>query len=255
MSSAAGVPSDGSVQFLVNGADYGSPVALSGSTAQLAISEPVGSYTIAAQYTGDANYAATLASNETTATLTVNQIASSATNLAISPNSGISAGITDTGAVTFSGSLPATGMTVDVFDTTTNTDLGNATVSGTSFSLALHLAEGSHVLRARAMLNGTVADAFFDVFVDLTKPSSHVVNSLGTSQSSDSFPVSVAYSDPAGSGGAGLRRLVGGPVRLGQQRFLQPVPDSERHPGGIRHGDVHLRGAGPQPLCLPQSRP
>ncbi len=202
VSSPAGVPPDGSVQFLVNGVDYGSPMALSGATAQVAISEPAGSYTIAAEYTGDANYAATLASNETTATLTVNQIASPATNLAISPNTGISAGLTDTGAVTFTGNLSAAGMTVDVFDTSTNTDLGNATVTGKSFSLALHLAEGSHVLRARAMLNGTVADAFFDVFVDLTKPSSHVVNLLGTSQSNDSFPVSVAFTDPAGSGGA-----------------------------------------------------
>ena len=48
VSSSAGVPPDGSVQFLVNGVAYGSPVALSGATAQLAISEPAGSYTIAA---------------------------------------------------------------------------------------------------------------------------------------------------------------------------------------------------------------
>ena len=40
------------------------------------------------------------------------------------------------------------------------------------------------------------------VSVDLTPPTSHVVNSLGTSQTSDSFPVSVTFSDPAGSGGA-----------------------------------------------------
>ncbi len=202
VSSSAGVPPDGSVQFLVNGAAYGSPLALSGATAQLAISEPVGSYTIAAQYTGDANYAVTLAAAETTATLTVNQTASPATNLAISPNSGISAGITDTGAVTFTGSLPAAGMTVDVFDTTTNKDLGNATVSGTSFSLALNLAEGDHILRARDSLNGTTADAFVTVLVDLTAPASYVMNSLGTTQSTDTFPVSVAYTDPSGSGGA-----------------------------------------------------
>ena len=109
-------------------------------------------------------------------------------------------GITDTGAVTFTGNLSAAGMTVDVFDTTTNKDLGDATVTGTAFSLALNLAEGSHVLRARAMLNGAYADAFFTVLVDLTPPTSHVVNSLGTTQSSDTFPVSVTFSDPAGSG-------------------------------------------------------
>ena len=38
--------------------------------------------------------------------------------------------------------------------------------------------------------------------MDLTPPTSHVVNSLGTSQTSDSFPVSVTFSDPAGPGGA-----------------------------------------------------
>ncbi len=34
--------------------------------------------------------------------------------------------------------------------------------------------------------------------MDATAPSSHVVNSLGTRQTSDTFPVSVAFSDPAG---------------------------------------------------------
>ena len=71
VSSANGTPPDGSVQFLVNGVAYGSPVPLSGGTAQLAITEPAGSYTVAAQYTGDANYAATLPAAETSATLTV----------------------------------------------------------------------------------------------------------------------------------------------------------------------------------------
>ena len=33
-------------------------------------------------------------------------------------------------------------------------------------------------------------------------PNSHVINALGTSQTADSFPVSVTFSDPAGSGGA-----------------------------------------------------
>jgi Ca2+-binding RTX toxin-like protein len=204
VSSAAGVPPDGSVQFLVNGANYGSPVMLSGSTAQLAISEPVGTYTIAAQYTGDTNFAATLTAAETTAALTVNPVATPATNLAISPDTGISSsdGVTDTGAVTFTGNLPTTGMAVDVFDTTTNKDLGNATVIGTSFSLALNLAEGGHILRARDSVSGTTADAFFAVLVDLTSPTSHVVNSLGLSQSTDEFPVSVTFIDPAGSGGA-----------------------------------------------------
>ena len=82
VSSANGAPPDGSVQFLVNGAAYGSTVPLSGGTAQLAITEPAGTYTVAAQYTGDANYAATLPAAETSATLTVNQ---AATATAVTP--------------------------------------------------------------------------------------------------------------------------------------------------------------------------
>ena len=38
--------------------------------------------------------------------------------------------------------------------------------------------------------------------MDTTAPSSHVVNSLGTSQTSDTFPVSVSFSDPLGPGNA-----------------------------------------------------
>ena len=60
VSSSNGTPSDGSVQFLVNDVAYGSPVTVSGGTAQISISEPLGTYTIAAQYSGDANFAATL---------------------------------------------------------------------------------------------------------------------------------------------------------------------------------------------------
>jgi hypothetical protein len=79
VSSNLGTPPDGSVQFLVNGASYGSPVTLNGNTAQLAIAEPVDSYTVTAQYTGDANYASTLPADETSASLTVKPYAFSYT--------------------------------------------------------------------------------------------------------------------------------------------------------------------------------
>ncbi len=233
VSSSAGTPPDGSVQFLVNGVAYGSTVPLAGASAQLAISEPAGAYTITAQYTGDANYAPTLSGAETGASLTVNQAVSAATNLAINPDTGISTsdGVTDTGTVTLTGSLSTTGLTVDVFDTTTNQDLGDATVSGTSFSMALNLAEGSHALRVRSILSGSYADAFFTVLVDLTKPSSHV-DSLGTPQSTDSFPVTVAFSDPTGSGGAPASGVVsvglyvsvnGGVFSLNQTQTFSPT--------------------------------
>ncbi len=109
VSSSAGVPPDGSVQFLVNGAAYGSPVALSGATAQVAISEPAGSYTIAAEYTGDANYAATLPAAETTASLTVNQVA---TDTAVTPGTatiGYGQSATFTATVSSSAGVPPDG--------------------------------------------------------------------------------------------------------------------------------------------------
>src|SRR6202034_923216 len=91
-----------------------------------------------------------------------------------------------------------------VYDTTTNQDLGFATVTGTNFSLALNLAEGTHVLRARAESTeslGDYTDATFSVLVDLTQPTSNVGN-MPTTQSSDTFTVLVTFSDSSGTGGA-----------------------------------------------------
>ena len=64
------------------------------------------------------------------------------TDLAISPNTGVSAGLTDTGSVTLTGTLPEPGLSVDVMDG--NTDLGYANVTGTTFSIALNLPAGAN---------------------------------------------------------------------------------------------------------------
>ncbi len=71
-----------------------------------------------------------------------------------------------------SGSLAAIGLTVDVFDLTTNTDLGNAVVIGESFSIALDLPAGTNQLRATAedAAQNLSAPAFFTAFIDLTPP-------------------------------------------------------------------------------------
>ncbi len=71
VSSVAGSPSDGFVQFFVDGVAYGSEVALVDGKAKIAITEAAGSYTIAAQYLGDTNFAATLPAKEATGKLTV----------------------------------------------------------------------------------------------------------------------------------------------------------------------------------------
>jgi hypothetical protein len=72
-----GSPTDGSMQFFVNGTAYGSPVPVTSvdftGTAQLAITEPANAsgYTVTAEYLGDANYFATTPDAETGATFTV----------------------------------------------------------------------------------------------------------------------------------------------------------------------------------------
>ncbi len=158
-------------------------------------------------------------------------LASPATNLAISPNTGISTGLTDTGAVTITGTPSAAAETVNIYDTTTNQDLGFATVTGTSFSLPINLAEGTHALRVRATLDGSIADASFTVTVDLTAPKSFV-NSLASEQSTDSFPVSVGFDDPDGPNGAPDSGVVsvdlydsdnGGPFTLYQTQTFAPT--------------------------------
>ncbi len=137
VSSAAGVPPDGSVQFLVNGVAYGSPVALSGATAQLVISEPAGSYTIAAQYTGDANYAVTLPAAETTSSLTVNP-GGSQTSLKSSENpSNYGDSVTFTAMVSptssASGLATPTGQ-VEFFDGSTLLDTENLSAGSASYT-------------------------------------------------------------------------------------------------------------------------
>ncbi len=100
VSSSAGTPPGGSVQFLVDGVSFASPVALSGATAALAIAEPAGSYTVTAEYTGDTHFGATLASAETGATLTVTQAVTA--TVVTPPTATISAGLSETFTATVS---------------------------------------------------------------------------------------------------------------------------------------------------------
>ncbi len=148
-------------------------------------------FTVTSEFTGTFNFG--------------NQVFAAPTGLGISPDTGVSSsdGITDTGAVTFFGTLGRTGLTVHLVDLTTGKDLGDATVSGTSFSANLTLAEGSHRIQATATdAAGNVSvPGIFTVLVDLTPPTSQV-SSLAARQSSLTFSVPVTFSDPAGTAGA-----------------------------------------------------
>lgn len=118
-------------------------------------------------------------------------------NLRIDPDRGLSAtdGVTDTGAVTLFGSLGEDGLTVSVFDETTGTDLGAATVTADAFSKSLLLAEGPHELRVRVTDSaGNWSEGFFEVLVDKTRPTSSV-QPLETPANSKSFDIVVLGHD------------------------------------------------------------
>ncbi len=83
-------------------------------------------------------------------------------------------------------------------------------VSGDTYAIGglsgLTAAQGLYTLTVNAAdlkdLNGNPGTGSLSTswLMDTTAPTSHVVNSLGASQTGDSFPVSVAFSDPAGAG-------------------------------------------------------
>ncbi len=123
------------------------------------------------------------------------------TNLAITPNAGASSGLTDTGSVTLTGTLPETGLSVDVMDG--NTDLGYANVTGTSFSIALTLTAGANDLSVTATdAAGNVSPAAtFNVLVDenplsitaVTGPATSATNSpVGTADVTFSAPINLS---------------------------------------------------------------
>lgn len=96
-------------------------------------------------------------------------------NIAVNPDNGISGsdGLINTNAVTLTGLLSETNLTVRIIDTTRGTDFGEATVTGTTFSRALELVgAGAHRLRIYAVdaAANVSADRFFDVFVDTQAP-------------------------------------------------------------------------------------
>src|SRR5690606_4908677 len=76
------------------------------------------------------------------------------TNLVITPDLGISTtdGLTSTNPITLTGTVAGTNLTIRIFDESTSTDLGAATVNGTNFSAALlFAAPGTHRLKVTAI--------------------------------------------------------------------------------------------------------
>ena len=81
VTSPAGTPPDGTVQFLVSGVDDQAAVPLSNGTAQLIITEPVGSYTVTAKYSGDPNFSPSPASAASALTVTKSSLLPTTTSV------------------------------------------------------------------------------------------------------------------------------------------------------------------------------
>ena len=147
VSSVAGTPTDGSILFLVNGTAYLSPVLVSGGKAQLAINEPAGGYTVAAQYTGDSVYAATVTAAEKTATLTVNQLATSTSITPGSTSVSLGQSATFTATISSSNGAPSDGFVQFLVDGVAS---GNPVpVSTGSAQLAITKPMGSYTITAQ----------------------------------------------------------------------------------------------------------
>ena len=90
--------------------------------------------------------------------------------------------------------------------------------------------------------------------MDTTAPSSHVVNSLGTSQTSDTFSVSVSFTDPTGPGNApasGELRCSSGTPSITER---SPLSNDGHLSDSLRHGGVLVHRTRSQHLCIPQHR-
>ena len=95
-------------------------------------------------------------------------------NITISPDAGIDTAdlMTNTRNLTISGVLPEPGLSVVLFDKTNNTQLGQATVSDTTFSLETALAAaGRRAIEVQITdAAGNTASSTFNVFIDEAKP-------------------------------------------------------------------------------------
>ena len=119
------------------------------------------------------------------------------TALAISPNTGSTPGMTNTRSVTVTGSLRESGLSVDVMDGTT--ELGDATVTGTAFSMALNLPNGVNDLEVTATdpAGNVSPTATFDVQVDTTPPAITAVTAVSpTPRNTPVSSADVTFSEP-----------------------------------------------------------
>ncbi len=124
-----------------------------------------------------------------------------ATNIVLTPHFGTppNDNITNTLTPTLSGQLGAAGLTVGLFDVTANRDLGQATVTGTSFSKALSFTTaGNHQVRIRVSnAAGNYTDSLYTVVIDVTPPAiTGLVNVPSGTTAQSVASIDVVFSKP-----------------------------------------------------------
>ena len=120
--------------------------------------------------------------------------------LAFTPDSGVlDDGVTNSLSIVVAGMVDETGVTVDLFDVTTLTSLGSATLVGITFTKAIDFTVvGNHQLRVRvADAAGNVADSFLNVFIDQSAPT--VASFVGIPATTTATPpdfIDFAFTEP-----------------------------------------------------------
>jgi hypothetical protein len=247
VSSAEGIPTDGSVQFLINGTAVGNPVTVSAGIAHDLVAEAAGIYSISAQYTGDGStYASSAVSASASLSVDAPVIVSSITGISSptnQPQSNVDVTFStpiETGSV----SVGALTLTDDNSSNLLGSSASLTLVSGTLSTYAIGGLSSQTAAQGRYTLTVNPGDikgqdgfagsgsTSVSWLTDTTAPTSHVVNELGTSQTSDTFSVTVSFSDPTGAGGAppsGVATLElfvsvnNGPFSLSQKMIITPT--------------------------------
>jgi uncharacterized membrane protein len=100
-----------------------------------------------------------------------------ATNVVVTPARSTGVGQWTTGStdVSVSGTLATTGLSVNLFDLTNNQSLGNAMVTGASFSIPIALATGNHQLQV-ATIDAAGNETDSDLLILVTPTTSTLVN-------------------------------------------------------------------------------
>ena len=196
---------------LVVGGDGDSPVVYNypsstpPNSGKIVASYPPSGPTRTVNYTGISSFGSAHAA-VTVASITgvANPTNQPESNIEVTFTAPINTGSLSTGALTLTlnngGNLAGNSLTLSLVSGTTSTYL----VGGLS---SLTAAQGSYKLTVSAAAvfdqNGFAGTGSASVawLMDSTAPSSSVVNSLGTTQTSDTFSVPVSFSDPAGPGG------------------------------------------------------